>query len=76
MLTRDSLVLWLGIVSGLVLYCASNKPPWEWDWYGWLAFVGYVISVVSAKLGTSPLAGDKDPKRDTSVVAGVFRVKD
>lgn len=57
MLTRDSLVLWAGILGGLVIYLQGSKPVGEWDYYAWLAFAGYVISVISAKLGTSPLPG-------------------
>lgn len=56
-LTRDSILLWVGILGGLVVYLAGNKPPLDWGYYEWLAALGYLISVVSAKLATSPLPG-------------------
>lgn len=55
--TRDSIVWWLGIVGGLIVYLAAAAPPTQWDYYAWLQFAGVVIATVSGKLATSPLAG-------------------
>jgi hypothetical protein len=64
-MTRDSLLLPLGVFIGLAAYLAGNKVPWEWDYYAWIAFAGYVLSVVSAQLGTSRLPGKVDPNQTT-----------
>lgn len=77
MITRDSWVLLLGILAGLVLYLAGTKPIWEWGYYEYLAFAGYLISVISAKLGTSALAGENDKLSSTKpAVFGLFSVKE
>ena len=70
MLTRDSLILWAGILAGLVLYLADTKPPTQWGYYEYLAFAGYVLSVVSAKLGGSPLAGNATTPAKTNTIFG------
>jgi hypothetical protein len=57
MFNRDSALLWVGIVGGVVIYLAGTKPPTEWGYYEWLSAFGYLVSVVSAKLATSPLPG-------------------
>lgn len=57
MLTRDSLLLWVGIVGGVVIYLSGTKPIMEWGYYEYLSALGYLVSVVSAKLATSPLRG-------------------
>lgn len=74
-MTRDSIVLWIGIVGGLVIYLAGNKPIWEWGYYEWLAFAGYALSVASAKLGGSILAGATTaPERVTSALGGLLKL--
>ena len=70
MLTRDSLILWAGILAGLVLYLADNKPPTQWGYYEWLAFAGYVLSVISAKLSGSVLAGNNTAPAKTQTIFG------
>jgi len=76
MINRDSLVLILGIVAGLIMYLIGTKPVYEWSYYEWLAAAGYAVSVVSAKLSTSALAGAGDKLKDTKSVLGVFSVKE
>lgn len=70
MLTRDSIVLWLGILAGLIMYLAGTKPVTEWGYYEWLAGAGYVISVISAKLGTSVLAATTTSAKDSRLILG------
>lgn len=53
-LARDSAIWWLGIFGGLIVYLNGQTSPTEWGYYQWLSAVGYVISVVSAKLSTAP----------------------
>lgn len=74
-MTRDSLILILGMLGGLVLYLAGNKPPWEWDYYSWLAFIGYAITGVSGWLTSSPLAGTKtDPAKTQTIFGGLVKL--
>lgn len=61
-INRDSALLTLGMIGGLVVYLAGNRPFWAWDYYGWLAFLGYAITVGTAWLKSSILAGDGTPK--------------
>ena len=71
MLTRDSWLLFLGIIGGFVIYL-SNTPTkfWAWDYYAWLAFLGYAISVISAWLSSSQLAASTTSTRDSTLVLG------
>lgn len=74
-MTRDSIVLWLGILGGLVIYLAGTKPVTEWGYYEWLAFAGYAISVISAKLGGSILAGSATaPERVVTALGGLLKL--
>jgi hypothetical protein len=58
-LTRDSVFLWLGIIGGIVLYLGNLPPPIQWTWAQWMSTLGAAISIIAAKLQTSPLVGDK-----------------
>jgi hypothetical protein len=60
-MTRDSILLIVGVLAGLVLFLTGTKPFMEWGYYDWLAAAGYVLSVVSAQLGSSPLKGKTKP---------------
>lgn len=76
-LTRDSALLWIGIIGGIVIYLTGTKPVWEWGYYEWLSAVGYAVSVIAAKLGTSPLPGKHDairvdPKRYVGAFLAVY----
>lgn len=73
MIARDSALLWIGIIGGIVIYLTGTKPVWEWGYYEWLAAVGYAVSVISAKLGNSPLPGKNDNARvDPKKYIGAF----
>jgi hypothetical protein len=66
-LSRDSALLWVGIVTAIVLALATLKPgpptdPMALAYYGipatWAPFLrllALVVGIVSAKLSTSPL---------------------
>lgn len=54
---RDSIVWILGIVGGIIVYLAANKPPTMWDYYQWLAAIGFAISTISAQMSSSKLPG-------------------
>lgn len=49
-LTRDSMVLWLGVALGIVTWLASKgEPPTVWTYTDWLEAVGFALSTISAK---------------------------
>ena len=60
MLTRDSLMLWLGLAIAVVGYLSSSKPPTEWSYAEWIQASAFILAWVSGKLATSPLKGEKD----------------
>ena len=70
MLTRDSWVLLLGICAGFGVYLANTTRFWTWDYYAWLAFAGYALSVISAWLSSSTLAASTTPPRDSKLILG------
>ena len=60
-LTRDSMVLWLGLGVAVVGYLTTAKdPPTQWDYMDWLQACSFILAWVVGKLATSPLAGAKD----------------
>lgn len=59
-ITRDSALLWLGVLAGLVTYLENMPPPWLWSYAQWMAAAGAVISGVFLKLQTSPLKHSDD----------------
>lgn len=63
-LTRDSAVLWLGIIGALVGYlAAAQHPPIEWTWHEWMQFALSAVGVISGKLASSPLP-HSDPDKN------------
>lgn len=64
MITRDSLVLWLGLGVALVGYLiTAAKPPVAWSYMEWLQFASFLLAWVAGKLATSPLKGEDEGKR-------------
>lgn len=59
-LTRDSLLLWLGILAGVMMYLGNMPVPTQWTTMQWVQAFGGVLAVLCAKLATSPLIGEKD----------------
>jgi len=59
-LTRDSMVLWLGLAIAVVGYLSTAaQPPTAWGYMEWLQAAAFVLAWVSGKLATSPLSGTK-----------------
>lgn len=56
---RDHIVWILGIFGGIIIYLSSNKPPSQWDYYQWLAALGFAVSTISAQMSSSKLPGAK-----------------
>ena len=60
-LTRDSAVLWIGVLLGVAAYLQQmGIPPWQWSYAQWLQATVVGLGGVSLKLQTSPLKGEHD----------------
>ena len=59
-LTRDSVILWWGLISGIVLALAANAGAFPPKWQSYLSTAGAVVAAVSGWLKTSPLLGEHD----------------
>ena len=63
MLTRDSVVWWIGLAVAIVgQLIVVGKPPTEWTYLEWLQIISFALAWVVGKLASSPLAGA--PKDD------------
>lgn len=60
LMTRDSAAWWIGILVALVAYLEAAPPPTQWDYDAWIRFAAAVLSTISAKMATSPLASKKE----------------
>ncbi len=58
-LTRDSILLWVGIVGLLLGYLSVNQPPTEWTYQDWIQFGIAITGWIIGKLQSSPLPGNK-----------------
>ena len=73
MVTRDSLILILGIAGSLIGYfIAAEKPPTEWAYQQWLQFGAALVGIILSWLRSSPLAGIGEAAKP---VLGVFNKK-
>ena len=63
MLTRDSMLWWLGIAGAVVIYLSAGESPSTWTWAEWMRAAAFVIATVSGKLATSPLRGEFDGRK-------------
>ncbi len=65
-MTRDSLYLWAGIVVSVVMGLATLTDSGAAElglpsaWLPYLRLASFVLGIVSAKLGSSPLPGKQD----------------
>ncbi len=78
MITRDSLILIIGIVASIFGYLVTAEvPPTAWSYMQWLQFGTYLTGIVLAWLRSSPLAGTSTPLRDsTTTLFGTLKVYD
>lgn len=60
MLTRDSLIWWVGLAGAMLAYLATAPPPTKWHYAEAIQFASVVIAFISGKLATSPLKGKAD----------------
>ena len=59
-ITRDSLVLWVGLVSGVVAAIAANAGAFPANWTPTISTIGSIVAAISGWLKTSPLKGERD----------------
>lgn len=59
-LTRESLILWLGVVGATLTYLLNAPPPTAWDYPEVLKFASFLVGIGLAKLQHSPLPGKED----------------
>jgi len=57
-LTRDSAILWWGLVAGVVTALSAHAGLFPPKWQGYISMAGTVVAAVSGWLKTSPLAGE------------------
>lgn len=63
--TRDSFLLWGGLVGALIAYLLSvGDPPTQWSYQQWLQFATAMIAVGIAKLQSSPLPSTAEKQAD------------
>lgn len=62
-LTRDSLVLWFGLIGGVITALAANAGVFPPEWQGYIQVAGTIVAAVSGWLKTSPLRGEFDWKK-------------
>ena len=58
-ISRDSLVWTLGILSGIVGVIAAQADAFPAAWKPYITVIGALLGVISAKLATSPLPGER-----------------
>ena len=58
-MTRDSIVLWLGIIGGIlgVLVAQLDALPVSPEIKSWITIIASLLAAISGKLATSPLPG-------------------
>ena len=58
-ITRDSLLLYVGLAVAVVGYLTTAaKPPTTWGYMEWLQAASFILAWIMGKLGTSPLSGN------------------
>ena len=78
MLNRDSLMFWLLLAVAVIGYLiTAAKPPTDWGYMEWLQAASFVLAWVVGKLGSSPLAGENTPPKESySALGGLVRMSD
>lgn len=59
-LTRDSLVLTLGVLASVLAYLMVAPPPTEWSYAETLKFLSVLVGIGLSRLQSSPLPGGKE----------------
>ena len=61
-MTRDSLILWLGLATGVVGVLAANLNLFPDEWKGYITVAASLLATISGWLKTSPLPGEHDAR--------------
>lgn len=56
-ITRDSIILWLGIISGIVGVFAAQADAFPAEWKPYITIAASLLATISGKLASSPLPG-------------------
>lgn len=59
MITRDSIILIWGLITGIVGVIAAQANLFPEDWRPFITVLASIVAAISGKLATSPLPGDK-----------------
>jgi len=63
-LTRDGALIWLLALAALAAYLTSvGKPPTDWSYQDWLAFISACAMWGTGKLQSSPRPSSKEVAR-------------
>jgi small basic protein len=66
-LTRDSLLLWVGMLGSIIVGLASLGNVSDYGipdaWLPYLRLAALIVGIVSGKLATSPLPGANDANK-------------
>ena len=60
MVTRDSLVWWLGLIGAVLTAVANEAGLFPEAWYRYINLAALLVGVVSGWMKTSPLRGEHD----------------
>lgn len=58
-ITRDSVILTLGILSGIIGVVAAQADAFPPSWKPYITVISALLAAISGKLATSPLPGDR-----------------
>lgn len=76
-ITRDSAVLWLGIIGGILTTMAAQADLFPPAWKPWITMISAIIAALSGKLASSPLAGETTPAKESRpALLGLVKLSD
>ena len=59
-LTRDSVIWTIGMIGGILGVAAANIGMFPEKWRGYIIGASSLLAVISGKLATSPLKGERE----------------
>lgn len=58
-INRDSIILWIGMASGIVGVLAAQADLFPPSWKPYITVLAALLATISGKLATSPLPGER-----------------
>ena len=58
-MTRDSIALTIGIVTGILGVLSAQADLFPADWKPYITVIAALLATISGKLATSPLPGER-----------------